>query len=199
MSTEKFKIHRRGTSLAAKRLSLATAGRISRCAPRNISRREAAISRARSAHISPRSGYLSRTKCAISPKHQSPQCTQAPSCLTSFDILSLRIGHARVLTPHRGVIHSARAASLPIGGRLFVSTASRCLPPRGRWHAERDGRREHVQANSHSHRRALRVIATRQSRYRHRTVCAVATTLSPTPTAKAGRGFHPRSGFHHRR
>ena len=26
---------------------------------------------------------------------------------------SLRLGHARVLTPHRGVIHYARAASLP--------------------------------------------------------------------------------------
>jgi len=26
--------------------------------------------------------------------------------------ISLRLGHARVLTPHRGVIHSAHAASL---------------------------------------------------------------------------------------
>ena len=30
--------------------------------------------------------------------------------------VSLRLGHARVLTPHRGVIHCARAASLPPGG-----------------------------------------------------------------------------------
>ena len=35
--------------------------------------------------------------------------------------VSLRLGHARALTPHRGVIHYPRAASLPLGGRLFVS------------------------------------------------------------------------------
>ena len=33
---------------------------------------------------------------------------------------SLRLGHARVLTPHRGVIHCARAASLPPGGGSMV-------------------------------------------------------------------------------
>ena len=33
--------------------------------------------------------------------------------------LSLRLGHARVLTPHCGVIHCAHAASLPPGGRLL--------------------------------------------------------------------------------
>ena len=32
---------------------------------------------------------------------------------------SLRLGHARVLTPPRGVIHCARAASLPPGGRPY--------------------------------------------------------------------------------
>ena len=32
--------------------------------------------------------------------------------------VSLRLGPARVLTVHRTVIHSARAASLPPGGRL---------------------------------------------------------------------------------
>ena len=32
--------------------------------------------------------------------------------------VSLRLGHARALTPHRGVIHYPRAASLPPGGRL---------------------------------------------------------------------------------
>ena len=31
--------------------------------------------------------------------------------------VSLRVGHARVLTPHRGVIHCAHAASLPERGR----------------------------------------------------------------------------------
>ena len=33
--------------------------------------------------------------------------------------VSLRLGHARALTPHRGVIHYPRAASLPLGGRLI--------------------------------------------------------------------------------
>ena len=33
--------------------------------------------------------------------------------------VSLRLGHARALTPHRGVIHYPRAASLPPGGRLI--------------------------------------------------------------------------------
>ena len=33
-------------------------------------------------------------------------------------IFSLRLGHARVLTPPRGVIHYTRAASLPPGGGL---------------------------------------------------------------------------------
>jgi len=36
--------------------------------------------------------------------------------------VSLRLGHARALTPHRGVIHYPRAASLPPGGRLSVSS-----------------------------------------------------------------------------
>ena len=35
--------------------------------------------------------------------------------------VSLWLGHARALTPHCGVIHSPRAASLPLGGRLLVS------------------------------------------------------------------------------
>ena len=34
--------------------------------------------------------------------------------------VSLRLGHARALTPHRGVIHYPRATSLPLGGRLFA-------------------------------------------------------------------------------
>ena len=33
--------------------------------------------------------------------------------------VSLRFGHARVLTPHCGVIHSAHAASLPPRGSLI--------------------------------------------------------------------------------
>jgi len=35
--------------------------------------------------------------------------------------VSLRLGHARVLTAHRAVIHCPRAASLPRGGRLLLS------------------------------------------------------------------------------
>ncbi len=35
--------------------------------------------------------------------------------------VSLRLGHARVLTVHRTVIHYARAASLPPGGRLICN------------------------------------------------------------------------------
>ena len=41
---------------------------------------------------------------------------QAPPPLCGS--FSLRLGHARVLTPHRGVIHYAHAASLPLGGSL---------------------------------------------------------------------------------
>ena len=37
---------------------------------------------------------------------------------TASRSFSLWLGHARVLTPHRGVIHYARAASLPLGGSL---------------------------------------------------------------------------------
>ena len=36
-------------------------------------------------------------------------------------IVSLRLSHARALTPHRGVIHYPRVASLPLGGRLFAN------------------------------------------------------------------------------
>ena len=42
---------------------------------------------------------------------------QAPSTTYRWSPVSLRLGHACVLTPHRGVIHSAHAASLPLGGR----------------------------------------------------------------------------------
>ena len=49
-------------------------------------------------------------------------------------IFSLRLGHARVLTPPRGVIHCARAASLPPGGgrsynhtNWLSRTSCRCL------------------------------------------------------------------------
>ena len=38
----------------------------------------------------------------------------------AHDSVSLRLGHARALTPHRGVIHYPRAASLPTKGRPWV-------------------------------------------------------------------------------
>ena len=40
---------------------------------------------------------------------------QAPSTANAVPLVSLRLGHARALTPPRGVIHSPRAASLPTG------------------------------------------------------------------------------------
>jgi len=45
--------------------------------------------------------------------------------------VSLRLGHARVLTAHRAVIHCPRAASLPRGGRLSWTS------PRERWKSQR--------------------------------------------------------------
>ena len=48
--------------------------------------------------------------------------------LTKMPPVSLRLGHARVLTPHRGVIHSPRAASLPHKGRHTVFYAFREEP-----------------------------------------------------------------------
>ena len=41
--------------------------------------------------------------------------------------VSLRLGHARALTPHRGVIHYPRAASLPLGGRLLCAVLLRIV------------------------------------------------------------------------
>ena len=41
--------------------------------------------------------------------------------------VSLRLGHARALTPHRGVIHYPRAASLPPGGRLSCAVPLRIV------------------------------------------------------------------------
>ncbi|MBQ5793923.1 MAG: hypothetical protein IIW17_07875, partial [Clostridia bacterium] len=42
--------------------------------------------------------------------------------------ISLQLGHTRVLTCHRHVIHYARAASLPSGDALLARTRIICLP-----------------------------------------------------------------------
>ena len=47
-------------------------------------------------------------------------------------VFSLRLGHARVLTSPRGVIHCARAASLPPGGGLSNTAIILFFNPR--WH-----------------------------------------------------------------
>ena len=55
-------------------------------------------------------------------------CPPHPSKPTVLPSVSLRLGHARVLTVHRTVIHYARAASLPIKGKAYggISPQSRC-------------------------------------------------------------------------
>ena len=45
--------------------------------------------------------------------------------LAAFVPVSLRLGHARVLTVHRTVIHYTRAATLPPGGRSMEAVASK--------------------------------------------------------------------------
>ena len=47
------------------------------------------------------------------------------------DSVSLRLGHTRVLTCHRHVIHYARAASLPPGDALLARIRSVFLPAVG--------------------------------------------------------------------
>ena len=59
--------------------------------------------------------------------------------LPSF-IFSLRLGHARVLTPPRGVIHCARAASLPLGGGAKLQPHELAPPPIVRYNPFINGR-----------------------------------------------------------
>ena len=49
--------------------------------------------------------------------------------------VSLRLGHAAALTPHRGVIHSPRAASLPLGTAKNIPRFELCQPHSAR-HSE---------------------------------------------------------------
>ena len=51
------------------------------------------------------------------------------STAVAVPLVSLRLGHARVLTPPRGVIHYARAASLPTGEGFGLCVALICAPP----------------------------------------------------------------------
>ena len=65
-----------------------------------------------------RSRVRERSLRQIKPKFKA---APVPSVTLRVPPVSLRLGHAQALTPHRGVIHSPRTGLLPPGGRLFLS------------------------------------------------------------------------------
>ena len=77
-------------------------------------------------------------RCFLSPfpRVPSPRCSGRPFPrrhslhFVSFVAgpFSLRLGHARVLTCHRHVIHYPRTASLPKGDGFFARVRLACLP-----------------------------------------------------------------------
>ena len=67
---------------------------------------------------------LAHTRRIFSIIHEcKPFGPRAPST-TPWSPVSLRLGHARALTPPCGVIHSPRDAALPPGGRLLPYRSS---------------------------------------------------------------------------
>ena len=80
------------------------------------------------------------TECRRTEVTPHPPLTREPPKLgklvsgnpATVPLVSLRLGHARALTPPRGVIHSPRAASLPTGEGFGLCVALICTPPHKR-------------------------------------------------------------------
>ena len=71
------------------------------------------------------------TALAVDDVYYSKRKSEGDTSSVSLRLppVSLRLGHTRALTPHCGVIHSPRAASLPTGEGFFNRTfvRSRCV------------------------------------------------------------------------